>query len=144
MAFDLAMVLGFLIVSALALWIFLFVGRFIRPKTPKPAKLATYECGEPPVGSAWFNFNNRFYVIALVFVAFDVAVALSIPIIVVFRQTIEQKGGAWITFASLFGFFAILLVALIYVWGKGDLSWIRDLKQNVCEPVDTGTKEDAP
>lgn len=117
MAFDFAMVLGFVIVSAAALFVFLLMGRFLRPNAPKPEKLTTYECGEPAVGPAWFNLNNRFYVVALVFVALDVAVALAIPVVVVFRDAI-RSGTGWVAFAALAAFLLILLVALVYVWAR--------------------------
>jgi len=55
--------------------IMLGLGALLRPSNPHPGKLSTYECGEPPSGPAWINFNIRFYVIALVFVIFDVELA---------------------------------------------------------------------
>ena len=51
------------------------LGRLVRPRNPQAAKLSSYECGEPASGSAWINFNIRFYLVALVFVVFDVELA---------------------------------------------------------------------
>jgi NADH-quinone oxidoreductase subunit A len=66
--------------TALALvFIALWVGRFLRPHDPHPAKLEPYECGEPAVGSAFLQFDLRFYVVALVFIIFEVEVAFFFP-----------------------------------------------------------------
>ncbi|NMB75517.1 MAG: NAD(P)H-quinone oxidoreductase subunit 3 [Myxococcales bacterium] len=143
MGFELAMVLGFFVVSGLALWALLFVGRFLRLRAPRPEKLTTYECGELPVGPAWFNFNNRFYLVALVFVALDVGVAAAIPLVVILREAAAGSGG-WLVFLLLFGFLLLLAVALAYVWKKGDLRWLRDLPAPECAPVDTGRPEPKP
>lgn len=128
MAFNLATVLGFLAVSGLALFVFLLVGRLIRPSKPEATKATTYECGEKPFGPAWFNFNNRFYVIALVFVVFDVEVALVVPAVVVFRELLTEGLGL-LAFVEIFLFLIILLVALVYVWARGDLGWDRIIQQ---------------
>ncbi len=128
MAFNLATILGFLAVSGLALFVFLLVGKLVRPSKPQAIKATTYECGEKPFGPAWFNFNNRFYVIALVFVIFDVEVVLIVPAVVVFRKLVDQGLGI-LAFIEIFLFIAILMVALIYVWARGDLNWDRIIKQ---------------
>ena len=103
MGFDLAMVLGFFLVSGVMLLVFLLAGRFLRIQAPRPEKLTTYECGEPPVGPAWFNFNNRFYLVALVFVAVDVAVALIIPLVVIFKDAVGW-GTGWSLLLILLAF----------------------------------------
>ena len=66
--------------------IHLLVGKLIRPAKPSPEKLTIYECGEPTVGSSWVQFDLRFYVIALLFVIFDVEVAFFFPWAVVFGK----------------------------------------------------------
>ena len=129
MSFDLSVVLGFLVASGLLLWVLLLLGRILRPQKPGGDKLTTYECGERPFGSAWFNFNNRFYVIALVFVAFDVQVALAVPVIVVLRQLLAGPGGA-LAFGAVFFFLGTMMLTLAYVWRHGDLSWIRELARD--------------
>jgi NADH-quinone oxidoreductase subunit A len=137
LGFDLAMVLGFFLVSGLMLLLFLLVGRFLRIRAPRPEKLTTYECGELPVGPAWFNFNNRFYLVALVFVGIDVAVALIIPLVVIFRDAVSW-GTGWSVLLLLISFLGIVTVALVYVWARGDLAWIRELPAQECRPVDVG------
>jgi NADH-quinone oxidoreductase subunit A len=140
MAFNLATVLGFIFVSGIALFVFILVGWLVRPKKPNPIKGSVYECAEAPFGSAWFNFNNRFYTIALVFVAFDVEIVLVAPVVVVFRKLVAA-GHGWLAFAEIFFFLAVLFVALIYVWARGDLSWVRTLTAARAKDTATGRKE---
>ena len=111
---------GFIIVSLLA-------GKLIRPNNDYAEKRETYECGEAPVGPAWFNFNPRFYIVALIFIIFDVEIAFIYPVTRVFKRWVEQ-GSGWFAFAEIFLFVAILMLGLVYVWMKGDLEWIRAVK----------------
>jgi NADH-quinone oxidoreductase subunit A len=67
----------------------LVLGRFIRPNNPSADKAEVYECGEPPVGSSWVQFDLRFYVVALLFVVFDVELAFFFPWAVVFGSSIR-------------------------------------------------------
>ena len=76
--------LVFLAVGTFFLFINLVMGHFIRPNKPEDDKLTVYECGEPTVGSAWIQFDLRYYVVALLFVIFDVEVAFFFPWAVVF------------------------------------------------------------
>jgi NADH-quinone oxidoreductase subunit A len=69
----------FLVISIVFLFIHLVMGKFIRPSNPEADKLTIYECGEPTVGTAWIQFDLRYYVIALLFVIFDVEVAFFFP-----------------------------------------------------------------
>ena len=108
----LVVVIGFLAVN-LGLW------WFIRPSRFSEEKLTTYECGENPQGSAWIQFNIRFYVFALIFIVFDVEAVFLLPWAVVFRKL------GMVAFTEGLVFIAILAVALIYVWRKGDLEWVR-------------------
>ncbi|MBM4245947.1 MAG: NADH-quinone oxidoreductase subunit A [Deltaproteobacteria bacterium] len=100
------------------------LGYLLRPANPERRKLSTYECGEPPSGSAWINFNIRFYLIALVFVIFDVEVAFVYPVTVAFREYVLQGRGL-LVLGELFVFVGILFVGLIYVWAKQDLEWLK-------------------
>ena len=128
MYFELANILLFAGLALFTVFILLVVAKLARPSEPSPAKNSTYECAEPPASPAWFNFNPRFYVIALVFLIFDVEVAFTYPVAVVFRRWVAQGNGG-VAFAELFTFVAILLVGLAYVWVKGDLEWIRRLRR---------------
>jgi NADH-quinone oxidoreductase subunit A len=122
-----AMVAVFFLVAAGFVAGALLLGRFIRPNKMYPQKLATYECGEEPVGPAWFNFNPRFYVVALIFIVFDVEIAFIYPVARVFKTWVNQ-GLGWFAFVEIFSFIAVLIIGLAYVWLKGDLEWIRAVK----------------
>jgi NADH-quinone oxidoreductase subunit A len=122
--FQFANVLVFLLLGAITAGLMLGLGSLLRPSNPERLKLTTYECGEPPSGSAWINFNIRFYLIALVFVIFDVEVAFVYPVAVAFRGYVESGRGL-VALAELLVFVGILFVGLIYVWAKRDLEWLK-------------------
>src|SRR5215831_6962446 len=65
----------------------LLLGRLVRPEKPSPEKGEVYECGEQPIGTAWVQFDLRFYVVALLFVIFDVEMAFFFPWAVVFGKS---------------------------------------------------------
>jgi NADH-quinone oxidoreductase subunit A len=77
----------FAAVGILFLFVNLLVGRFLRPSNPHPEKLEIYECGEPSIGSSYVQFDLRFYVVALVFIVFDVEVAFLFPWATVFGKS---------------------------------------------------------
>src|SRR5215470_2202196 len=124
MLFDFTNVLVFLVLGLVLSGLMLGLGALLRPSNPHASKLSTYECGEPPSGPAWINFNIRFYLIALVFVIFDVELAFVYPVVAVFREWVLKGQGA-VALAELVVFIAILAVGLVYVWAKGDLEWIK-------------------
>jgi NADH-quinone oxidoreductase subunit A len=79
----------FVAVGAGFIFVHLLAGKFIRPAKPHDDKLTIYECGEPTIGSAWVQFDLRFYVVALLFVIFDVEVAFFFPWAVVYGKLTE-------------------------------------------------------
>ncbi len=91
----------------------------IQPKNPTKEKQMTYECGEDPIGGAWVKFNVRFFVIALIFVLFDVEIVFLFPWALVLKDM-----GVY-AFGEMGVFILILLVGFAYVWVKGDLNWQR-------------------
>jgi NADH-quinone oxidoreductase subunit A len=97
----------------------LTVGRFVRPTAPHPEKGAPYECGEPAIGESWVQFDLRFYTVALVFIVFDVEVALLWPWAVVFK---EMGGPAFWAFVV---FFSLIAIPFVYEWSCGYLQWVR-------------------
>jgi len=102
--------------------------KLLAPSNPYARKLTPYECGEPPTGRAWINFNVRFYVIALIFVVFEVEVAFVYPIAAVFLDWV--KGGHRLyALSEILIFLLILFVGLIYVWAKHDLEWIKKVPE---------------
>jgi NADH-quinone oxidoreductase subunit A len=76
-------------VAAVFLFANLLVGRFVRPKLPNQEKLEVYECGEPVIGSSYVQFDLRFYVVALLFIIFDVEIAFFFPWATVFGKTVQ-------------------------------------------------------
>src|SRR5437660_9602739 len=126
MYFQFANVLVFFALAFVLCGLMLGLGQLLRPSNPNLGKLSTYECGEPPSGPAWINFNIRFYLIALVFVIFDVELAFVYPVVAVFREWIVRGQGAF-ALAAIALFIGILAVGLVYVWVKGDLEWLKRL-----------------
>lgn len=105
--------------------------KFISPKKPNPIKLSTYECGEDAIGSSWVQFNPRFYVVALVFLLFDVELIFVFPWATVFGNAnlIAADGRwGWFTLIEMAIFLGILILGLLYIWKNGDLNWAKPKK----------------
>ena len=126
MYFDFANVLVFFGLGIFFVAMMLGLGWLLRPDNPEHLKLTTYECGEPPTGTAWMNFNIRFYLVALIFVIFDVEIAFMYPVMLVFRDWVLQGRGLF-AFVEVFLFLGILFVGLVYVWAKGDFDWLKQV-----------------
>ncbi len=137
MQFHFATALIFLAGAAAFVLAILLVGSLVRPRLPHDEKLSIYECGERPIGEAWFNFNPRFYIIALIFIIFEVEIALTFPVAMVYKEWLAQHRGL-MAFTELTLFILILAVALAYVWRKGDLEWLKTLDH---QPPLKGRKE---
>ena len=95
----------------------LALGALLRPKLPSPEKAAAYECGEPTMGSNWVQFDLRFYIIGLLYLIFDVEVALFYPWAVVYREL------KMFAFCEMFVFIVLVLSGFFYIWKKGALDW---------------------
>ena len=95
-----------------------FVGQRKRTKT----KLMPYECGKDPVGSARERFSVKFYLIAMIFILFDIEVIFLVPWAVVFR-TLAAQGLRWFVYVEMMLFIGLLLVGYIYVVKKGAFDW---------------------
>jgi NADH-quinone oxidoreductase subunit A len=109
----------FLLVAIIFVVVVVFVAWLIRPARPTKEKLTTYECGENPEGSPWVKFNIRFYVVALIFLIFDVEVVLLIPWALVYKAF--GFGGFMVGAV----FLVLLGLGMAYEWRKGDLEWER-------------------
>lgn len=117
---------GFVLVNLVA-------GAIARPRVPNPEKAAVYECGEPTIGSSWVQFDLRFYIVALVYLVFDVEVALFYPWAVAYGDaasiataigsTAEKVRG--VAIVDMLFFFGVLLVGFAYLWRFGYLDWVR-------------------
>ena len=107
------------IISAIAFTaLMLFVAKLIRPNRPNAEKLSTYESGEEPDGNANVRFNLRFYVIALIFVLFDV------ELIFLFPWAVVAKSVGWLALVEIVIFLFILFVGFLYAHKKGALKWM--------------------
>ena len=123
MLFDYATVLVFILLGAVTVALMLGISRLLAPSAPSAMKASTYECGEVPYGTSWVQFNIRFYVVALIFIIFDVEVALLYPWAVIFQRL------GLLAFIEAFIFIVILLAGLAYLWKEGDLEWVRSMQE---------------
>jgi NADH-quinone oxidoreductase subunit A len=118
----------FMIMGTVLVSLTLFISRVVAPRKPTPEKLLSYECGEDPKGNSWVQFNPRFYVVALIFLLFDVELVFIFPWATIFSQELliqaDPRWG-WLTMTEMFIFIGILILGLVYVWKKGDLEWVR-------------------
>jgi NADH-quinone oxidoreductase subunit A len=106
----------------------LFLSKLLAPNRPNPEKLSTYECGEDPVGNARIQMNARFYVVALIFLIFDVEVLLLYPWATVYAdraRIAEAPAWGWFALAEAAIFVVILTAGLAWVWARRDLDWVR-------------------
>src|SRR5215207_3639191 len=123
----------FVLFGAVFVLLNLTAGAIARPKVPNPEKSAIYECGEPSIGTSWVQFDLRFYIVALVFLIFDVEVALFYPWAVAYGSAADLGSRIGMTASEIRGvaivemlfFFGVLLVGFAYLWRFGYLDWVR-------------------
>jgi NADH-quinone oxidoreductase subunit A len=99
-----------------------FLGKHRRSRT----KLGAYECGMDPVGDARGRFSVRFYMVAMLFILFDVEVVFMLPWAVVYRQLPHITGSRLFGFWEMLVYLGFVAVGLFYVWKKGVLNWSGD------------------
>ena len=122
---DYIPVIVFTIMAIALLIVPLIIQHLISPRHNKDNdKLMSYECGEVPEGSAWVKFNIRFYIIALVFIIFDVEVVFLFPWAAVYQSFIAS-GNGFLVLIEMLLFVIILTIGFAYVWIKGDLDWVK-------------------
>src|ERR671918_591332 len=93
------------------------LGRLLGPRNPTPEKLAPYECGMPPVGDARERQSVKFYLVAMIFLLFDIEIAFLYP----WAMALRDLG--WTGFLQVALFMLLLLAGYVYVWRKGALDW---------------------
>jgi len=96
----------------------LLIAKLVRPENPEKAKLMPYECGIDPVDSARGRYTVRFYIVAILFVVFDVET------IFLFPWAVQFKALKMFGFIEMMVFLAILVVGFIWIWKKGALEWV--------------------
>lgn len=150
-----AFLLVFLVVGLAFVVVNLTLGALLRPRKPGMVKDQPYECGEEPIGTAWIQFDLRFYVVALLFVIFEVELVFFFPWATLFgklnavpaaqgqeQQVLAKRllpdapanavidadsalSSSWLILGEMLIFLALLLVAYAYLWRRGDLNWVR-------------------
>ncbi len=100
---------------------------WLGPKNPNEQKLSTYESGMEPIHSARHRISVKFYLVAMLFIIFDIEVVFLYPWAVNFRE-LGIAG-----FAEMLIFIAVLMLGLLYVWKKGALEWSRDARESHTE-----------
>ncbi|WP_338767979.1 NADH-quinone oxidoreductase subunit A [Bernardetia sp. ABR2-2B] len=126
------LVLLFLIVGAFFALIALSIGKIFRPNNPTPEKITTYECGEETVIGSWGKFNIRFYLIALVFVLFEVEIIFLFPWSKILTDAkLQALESNWKIYAFTEGllFIGILVMGLAYLWKNNFLDWNLDFSE---------------
>ena len=93
------------------------LGPLVAPRRPPPEKRAPYECGMPPVGDARERHPVKFYLVAMIFLLFDIEIAFLYPWVLSLRDL------GWFGSFQILTFFLILLVGFVYVWRRGALNW---------------------
>ena len=96
----------------------LVVSRLFAPRNPGVIKNDPYECGQPPIGPAWIQFNVGYYLFGLLFLVFDVEAAFLYPWAVAFRDV------GLVGLLEVGVFLLILILGLAYAWKKGALEWV--------------------
>jgi NADH-quinone oxidoreductase subunit A len=99
-----------------------FLGKHRRSRT----KLGAYECGMDPVGDARGRFSVRFYMVAMLFILFDVEAVFMLPWAVIYRQLPHITGSRLFGFWEMLVYLGFVAVGLFYVWKKGVLNWSND------------------
>lgn len=124
---EFGIILLFIITGIVFVLIGVGVASLLRPNRPNAEKLMVYECGEDAVGKAWVNMNARYYLIALIFVLFEVEIIYLFPIATVYGDAKfdAATNGSWTIFSliEMMVFIALLFAGLVYVWRKGYLDW---------------------
>lgn len=100
----------------------MFLSHVVGQRKSTRTKLMPYECGKDPVGSARERFSVKFYLIAMIFILFDIEVIFLLPWAVVFK-TLKAQGLGTLAYVEMMTFVALLLIGFVYVWKKGLFDW---------------------
>ncbi len=115
---EYAPVLIFLLIAAMFPVVALVIAAIVRPNNPNKVKDEAYECGVPAIGEARSRYSVRFYILAVLFVVFDVET------IFLFPWAVKYKMLGTFGFFTMFVFLGILLIGYAYAWKKGALEWV--------------------
>ena len=101
---------------------FVLISRFVGKQKPTPEKMTPYECGLDPIGAPRHRFSVKFYLLAMLFILFDIEVVFLYPWARLFREFIAMGMGAFL-FWEMVVFLGVLTLGLVYVWRRGALEW---------------------
>jgi len=99
------------------------MGFILAPSRPDPEKLSPYECGFEAFEDARMKFDVRFYLIAILFILFDLEIAFLFPWASVFKDIVATESIKMFGFVEMLVFVAILVIGYVYAWAKGALEW---------------------
>lgn len=99
------------------------LSQLVGPRKPTPEKEAAYECGMPPVGDARERQSVKFYLVAMIFLLFDIEIAFLYPWAMAFREL------GLVAYFQIVFFFALLVTGYIYVWRKGVFDWSKEVER---------------
>jgi NADH-quinone oxidoreductase subunit A len=126
---EFGVIIIYIICGIIALAAVFGIAKFIRPNKPYAEKLSTYESGEEPEGGANVQFNIRYYIIALVFILFEVDLVFLFPWATVFGDetlfNLTDGFWAWVSVIEMFIFIGFMGLGLAYAWVKGYLDWVK-------------------
>ena len=112
-------VLFLLVVAVVTAVAIIGLSQLVMRSRPTPVKQQPYESGMPPLGDARERFSVKFYMVAMLFIVFDIEAVFLYPWVVVFREL------KWLAFSEMFLFVAFILAGFFYVWKKGVLDWAK-------------------
>ncbi|WP_424019465.1 NADH-quinone oxidoreductase subunit A [Halorientalis pallida] len=101
------------------------ISKLLRPSVPEQGKRSTYESGEIPTGDTRIRFNIQYYMVALLFVIFDIETVLIFPWTVIYRSALENGVGLTKTLGPMLVFIGVLVVGLGWAWRNGAVKWVR-------------------
>ena len=110
------------------------VSSLLRPTVPEKGKTAVYESGEVPTGGTRIRFNIQYYMVALLFVVFDIETVLIFPWTVIYRSAVSMEGvGLLKALGPMLVFIAVLVVGLGWAWRNGAVRWVKNPTQRSVE-----------
>lgn len=101
----------------------IFLGWLIAPNNPDSEKLSPFECGFEPFEDSRMKFDVRYYLIAIIFILFDLEIAFLFPWASIFKEIVSTEAVKLFGFVEMFVFIGILVVGYVYAWVKGALDW---------------------
>jgi len=103
----------------------MILSKLLRPSVPEQGKRSTYESGEIPTGDTRIRFNIQYYMVALLFVVFDIETVLIFPWTVIYRSALENGVGLGRALGPMLLFLGVLIIGLGWAWRNGAVKWVR-------------------